>query len=353
MTDTDPNSLVPTDDTAPAKLWPDLQRDADAAGEYFRARHAPNTQRAYDQAWRAYDNWCLARRIPRLPEDLDELPAQVAMFISAEAKRGLKVATLAQRVAGVSDKLAERHQVTLDTRHKALTGVMAGVRRAHPDRAKPQSAEPLKAPALIQVLDKMRGSKLVDLRDRAILLLGFASACRRSELAALEVEDVERHEQGIVLQLREAKGDRKREGEAVAVSYGDTLCPILALDDWLQAAAIIEGPIFRGIDRWGGVSPTAMAPESIGRLVKARAKAAGMDVSRISGHSLRAGLMVSARELGADLLDLAEHARHKDLKTTRGYTKGADRFKGVAGKDVFGDSCGTVCKVKNQMEQPQ
>lgn len=135
------------------------------------------------------------------------------------------------------------------------------------------------------------GDGLKDIRDRALLLIGFAGGLRRSELVGFDVTDIEHVRQGIVLQIRFSKTDQLGKGQKIGIPHGRTRwCPIAAFDAWMAASGITEGPIFRPVDRHGRIHDTRLSGEAIALVVRERVAAAGLDPAQYSGHSLRAGL---------------------------------------------------------------
>jgi site-specific recombinase XerD len=168
-------------------------------------------------------------------------------------------------------------------------------------------------------------------RDKALILIGFAAALRRSELVALTLADVERAPDGIVLHIRRSKSDQDGQGDQIAVPNGRKLKPVEALDAWLEAAAITQGPIFRRVIK-GGRLGNRLTTQSVALIVKRWAKAARVDSDSFSGHSLRAGFVTSALADGADLFKVMDVTRHREVKTLKAYDRRAKAFKDHAGK---------------------
>ena len=161
-----------------------------------------------------------------------------------------------------------------------------------------REAKPLLREDLFRVVDAM-GDGVKDARDRALLLIGFAGGFRRSEIVALNCDDVERVRQGLVVTLRRSKTDQEGAGRKVGIPFGRTRhCPVLALDRWLAAAGIDAGPVFRPVDRHGRVASERLSGEAVSLVVKERVAAAGIDPIGFSGHSLRAGFATSAVQAG-------------------------------------------------------
>jgi site-specific recombinase XerD len=180
---------------------------------------------------------------------------------------------------------------------------MRGFRRTY------GSARIRKAPAVAgKVLGMVATApdKLASSRDRALLLVGFGGALRRSELVALDVADDEETETGLLVKIRSSKTDQERVGATIAIARGDVACPAKALREWLDAAGIEAGPIFRPIDEGGTVKASRLTDRSVANIVKAYAKRAGFDDSTFSGHSLRAGFLTSAAGKGASIFKMMD-----------------------------------------------
>jgi integrase len=148
--------------------------------------------------------------------------------------------------------------------------------------------------------------KLVGLRDRALLLIGFGGALRRSELVALDVADIEETETGLLVSIRSSKTDQEGQGATIAIARGDIACPVKALREWLDAAGIEAGPPFRPIDKAGTVRASRLTCRSVANIVKAYAGRAGFDASTYSGHSLRSGFLTSAAGKGASIFKMMD-----------------------------------------------
>jgi integrase len=173
------------------------------------------------------------------------------------------------------------------------------------------------------------------LRDRALLLVGFGGALRRSELVALDVADIQEAETGLLVTIRGSKTDQERAGATIAIARGDVACPAKALREWLDAAGVESGPIFRPIDKGGTVRASRLTDRSVANIVKAYAERAGFDASTFSGHSLRAGFLTSAAGKGASIFKMMDVSRHKSVDTLRGYVRDAELFKDHAGAGLL------------------
>jgi integrase len=166
-------------------------------------------------------------------------------------------------------------------------------------------------------------------RNRALLLMGFAGGFRRSELSALDVEDVVKNDDGLVVKLRRSKTDPEGKGREVGIPYGSnpSTCPVRALQAWKTATGISEGALFRGIDRHGHVGMTRLHKDSVGLIVKRAVEAAGLDPDLYAGHSLRAGLATQSYLNGAGELAIMRQTGHRSLAMVRRYIREGSLFR--------------------------
>lgn len=298
--------------------------------EYAAADRSANTRRVYGSSWRSFCSWCASEGVEPLPAEA----ATVALYLTARAPT-TAVATLALHLSAI----AAAHQAagSPPPAHPDLDRVWAGIKRTH--GRPPRKKRALVVEDLRRVLAKLPDS-LAGKRDRALLLVGFAAALRRSELAILSLPGpgattvrAEFVHAGLEIHLDRAKGDQAGQGAIVAVPYGKKICPVSALQSWIGAAGITGGPIFRGVDRHGRLAAGAISDRTVADIVKASCKRVGLDPAMFAGHSLRSGLLTSAAEKGAAPDVLQGHARHRKFDTTRGYIQAGDRFKrNAAGK---------------------
>ena len=306
---------------ASAKLASDLDR----AAEYARAEKASATRRAYVTDFAIFSAWCAERGALPLPAP----PVVVAAFLGFEARRGIRASTLGRRVAAIryAHKLAGYDVPTDDERVKAT---VRGIRRSAGTAARK------KAPAIVERLIAMAntGEGLIALRDRALLLLGFAGAFRRSELVALDCEDFEETEAGLKIIIRRGKTDQESSGTTIAIVRGTIACPVAALRVWLDAAGITTGPVFRSI-RKGGKVGARLTDRSVAKIVKGHAARVGLDPALFAGHSLRAGFLTSAAARGASIFKMMDVSRHRSVDTLRGYVRDAEIFKDHAGAGLL------------------
>lgn len=165
------------------------------------------------------------------------------------------------------------------------------------------------------------------IRDRALLLVGFAGALRRAELVGLDVADIERVRQGIILHLRKSKTDQEGRGEKVGVPFArGRWCPATALDAWLEASGVDAGAVFRPVDRHGRVQDIRLSGEAVGLVLQERVAAAGLDPSLYSGHSLRSGLATSAAQAGVPTWKIRSQTRHASDAMLARYVRDGQLF---------------------------
>lgn len=313
---------------APAALSNSLSPDFSAdlshiAADLAREGKSSATRRAYASDWRVFAQFCAIAGADPLPAR----PETVAAFIASRVRDGAKFSTIRRSIAAIS----YAHRLAgADAPAKAgpVQAVLAGARRrigVAVDAKAPATARSLTG-MLKRIPDTIRGK-----RDRALLLLGFAAALRRSELVALNVEDLERQAEGLVVHIRRSKTDQAGAGHSVAVPRGGKLKPVQAVEEWLDAAGITEGAVFRSVGKGGAVGGRLSA-QAVADVVKDRAAAAGLEPSRFSGHSLRAGFVTSALEAGADVLKVMDVTRHKSVETLKGYDRRAKLFQNHAGR---------------------
>lgn len=293
---------------------------ADVA-ELLRESRSARTWQAYESDLRAWRRWCADNEVDPLPVSSET----VVWWLQSQAAQGYAVSTISRRM--VTIRQAHRKAGHPDpTDDEGVRTVWQGVRRrlgTAQRQAKPIIIETLRR--LVDVLD----DDLAGLRDRALLVVGFAGGFRRSEVAALTVDDVERHEGGLVVLIRRAKGDQEGRGRRVGLPYGSNpaTCPVRTLTAWLDAAEIEEGPIFRPVTMHGRMGSRALSGRAVAEIIKRTVLRAGLDPTRFSGHSLRAGLVTSAAAAGASEISISQQTGHRSMAILRRYVREADPFR--------------------------
>jgi site-specific recombinase XerD len=325
----------------------ELEALAARAAIYATRARGDGTRRVYRSAWRGYEAWC--RSLGREPLSGD--PDLLAMYATRRADDGVAVSTLRVDLAAIrtAHLLAG---VPLDMRHPRLAMVVEGITRGRGTRPVRQAA-----PAVPDVLRQLLGAcqapgTALGARDRAMLLLGFGAALRRSELVALQLGDVATVPgRGLRLLVRRSKTDQHGQGQDIAIWANPAeplLCPLAAMDAWLalrhQArdldwsaaeSARRERPLFCAVTKAGRPTGVGLSDKAVARLVKGTALRAGLDPERYSGHSLRAGLATAAGDAGAALRDLMRQTRHKGTQVALAYLRPADLWRNNVTQGVF------------------
>jgi site-specific recombinase XerD len=306
-----------------------LRFDLDNALSFARNEKAPATRRAYGSDWRLFECWCAFKSVPSLPA----APETVAAFLAYEASRGTRASTIGRRCAAVrfAHKLAGHEP---PTNSEPVRATLRGIRRTL------GTAKIRKTPATSEkVIAMVTTSGRADLkgkRDRALILLGFAGAFRRSELVALDVEHLEFCDSGLRVTIRRSKTDQEAAGQTIAIVRGSIACPVAELRGWLEAAHITSGPVFRAVAKGGRrIADQRLSDRAIANVVKAAAQRLGLNAFDFSGHSLRSGFLTSAAARGASIFKMMDVSRHRSMDTLRGYVRDADLFRDHAGAGLL------------------
>ncbi|WP_246685412.1 site-specific integrase [Methylobacterium sp. WL103] len=303
---------------------------------YQRASKADATVRAYTSDARVFQDWCARYGFRSLPAT----PEAVAGFLVHEAEAGRSASTIGRRCAAIryAHKLAKLPDPTED---EGVRAALKGARRkvGVAPRQKAAATADILAALLMRTPDTMTGK-----RDRALLALGFAGAFRRSELVALDVADLREDAEGLRVMVRRSKVDQEGQGFEKAIPHGRFIRPVALVREWLEAAGVTDGPVFRPISRSGnvrrrgsteaaGTEPPEprLTTQAVADIIKRYCTAAGLDASTFGAHSLRAGYITSAAERGADLARIMDQSGHCDPRTVVGYIRRANAFKGHSG----------------------
>ena len=307
-------------------IWANRERadvvppSLEQAWEFARRSKAENTLRGYRSDWREFCHWCAGQGLTPLPA----LPETVAAYI-AECAGRLKVGSIQRRL----NAIAEAHK-TMGTESPTGAGIvratLKGIRRTL------GTAATQKAPAItadIRAMVEATGAGMIGLRDRALMLLGFAGAFRRSELVALDVADLLFSRDGLTVTLRRSKTDQEGLGRKVGAPYGANpeTCPVRTVQAWQEQAAIAEGPVFRSVNRHGLVQAGRLLPADVARVVKKLARRTSLDPSKYAGHSLRAGHATAAAIAGASERSIMAQTGHRSVQMVRRYIRDGSLFR--------------------------
>ena len=314
------------------------------AQDYAKNSRSQNTVKSYSSDWKDFDFWCRSRKLRSIPADSQAVACYLAdrasqSFINHQGIRQnpLKTSTLARRLSAIS----QAHQIagiTFNRKHPSIQETWKGIKNTH------GTSQKGKEPILIEDLRKMVDTiqveddgkeRLIGFRDKALLLLGFAGAFRRSELVSLQVEDLKLVRDGYVVKLKRSKTDQQGEGREVAIPYGSnpSTCPVRALQDWVNVGKLQEGPIFIPINRHGQKSAEAMTSHAVAVIIKKYAFNKEM-AAEVSGHSLRAGFATTAALAGVQEYAIMKQTGHKRSDTLKKYIRARDLWKDNAAAKV-------------------
>jgi site-specific recombinase XerD len=301
-----------------------------AAAGYAKASRSAATWRAYESDWKAFQAWCRAVDLIAMPAT----PHTVALFLAAEAKLGRAPSTLGRRLAAIRlMHLGAR----IPSPHDAIEvdEVLRGIRRAW--KRPPAQKAPAVDDEIKRMVDAATPRTLQGLRDRALLLLGFAGAFRRSELVALDVDHLAAQDEGLSVRIASSKTDQEGHGQLVAIPrvVDSPYCPVQAVADWLVAADISSGAVFRRVHRGDTVGRSRLSDQSVALIIKNLAARTGLDRARYAGHSLRSGFLTSAARNRASIFKMADQSRHKSLDVLREYVRNEERFDDHAGDGLL------------------
>jgi integrase len=358
-----------------------LDKALEAARTYKDQALAANTRRAYASDWRIFEAWCQATQVRFLPAD----SATVDLFIGQQAwpdpddktAKAVSPSTINRRLAAI-DAVHEYLGHPPPSKNKQVRKTLRGIRNQHGTAPKKKAA--VLPDDIKRLADACGDQGNRALRDRALLLFGFASAMRRSELVALDREhleflyrvDIERDEMtgeeisrtkvliGVNVTIPHSKTDQQKKGVTIAVpvSEGSSYCPVGALQDWLALEHVGKPAVFIRVSKGDTLlfkerrpkrdntdeyeedervpEPQRLSSQSVALLLKSYAKNLDLDDKRLGGHSLRRGWLTSAaQEDGADIFKMAEHSRHKSMDVLRGYVDDANKLKDHAGKNLL------------------
>jgi integrase len=253
-------------------------------------------------------------------------PNTIASYLAAHAG-ALSIATLVRRVATIS-KAHEAKGLPSPTTTEIVKATMRGIKRTL--GTSQRKSKPLLREDLFLILDRMK-DRPKDLRDRALLLVGFAGGFRRSELVGLDRADTETVREGLIVTLRRSKTDQEAAGRKIGIPYGRTRhCPVSALEAWLALSGVTSGPLFRHVDRHGHIHAERLSGEAVSIVIRERLASAGIDPSGFSGHSLRAGFATSAAQAGVSTTKIRAQTGHASDAMLGRYIRDGELFLGNA-----------------------
>ena len=286
---------------------------------------ANNTIRAYKSDFKDFAGFCTKNGFRPLPSE----PKIVSLYLTYMSSGGKKISTLKRRIASISvvHRLKGHY---IDTKHPIIIENLMGIRRKMGSYQK--SKKPILINELKEIIKAIDDSNKYDgkldeeraVRDKAIILTGFAGGFRRSELVSIDYDDLEFVPEGVKIFIKSSKTDQSGEGMIKALPYFENkaFCPVTFLKKWLEISKIKTGLVFNISDK------------SVALLIKKYTSFAGLDSNKYSGHSLRSGFATVSAEFGADERSIMTMTGHKTTQMVRRYIKEANLFKNNALKKI-------------------
>jgi len=302
----------------------ELQKEAQ---HHLENSKSENTKRAYSSDWMQFVTWCKQNVLASLPAD----PETLVYFITYLGKTN-KASTIKRKMAAIS----QRHETAgykSPTKNSLVRGVWDGLQRSIGIQEEGKNA--LWLDELRQLLAGISGERLIDIRDRALLVIGWAGALRRSESVGLDIEHIEFTRDGLIVNLYRSKTDQKGEGQQIALPFGSNpkTCPVRLLEHWLSTSGITSGPIFRRIDRHSNIMGR-LTDQSVRLIVRKHCEKVGLDPSRYGAHSLRSGFCSTAAKSGKAEHQIMKQTRHKRSDSLQRYIKKATLFDDNAASGI-------------------
>lgn len=289
----------------------------------MNAKMAANTVKGYGSAWRCFERWCAEH-------DQVSLPATPQLCIDYSAwllANGYRYLTVENRLKAINYHHRERK--TAAPFNDAVSEFLRNARRDLCER--PQGKLAL-SPAQLRRVSKLlkQRNRLTDIRDRAMILLCFASGWRRAEIRSLDFRDVQWVPQGITLWLGKSKTDQEGEGRLVGIQYGrrELTCPLLALEEWLDVRGSWDGPLFTSLNSRKNIfTERRLHDDALRRALKSALAKVGENPKPFGAHSLRAGMITASAEAGATETSIMQRTGHKCYETLRRYVRPATVFR--------------------------
>ena len=286
---------------------------------YQDAADAPATLKAYATDWANFNVWCSKHCFTPMPAT----PEVVGAYLAA-AGEGYALPTLRRRVAAIA-RACRIAGHPLDTKAPAIRETLRGIGRTHGTPPRRSAALTI---ADLRKLVRVCGTTLAGARDRALFLIAFAGALRRSELVGLNVADITWTEDGLVLLITRSKTDAEGAGARIAINRGKAseTCPVTALQLWLTEAGVTDGPVYRKVNRGGVVEHARLTAGAVRQVLMKRAGQAGIPstwAEPVSPHGLRAGFVTAAYRNGVPDEEIMGHTRHRSLTSMRTYVRRA------------------------------
>ncbi len=309
------------------KLTTDIKALHEETLNNLKTSKANNTLRAYKSDFKDFGAFCVRHGFKSLPTD----PKIVSLYLTNLSKFS-KISTLRRRLVsiGIVHKMKGHY---LDTKHPVIIENLMGIKRLKGSKQigkKPILISHLKQ--IINVINEQNIEKIVKLRNKSLILIGFGGGFRRTELISIDYEDLEFVDEGVKITLKKSKTDQFGEGMTKGLPYfsNEDYCPVINLKNWLKISKIKNGPVFKRFAKGSTLTNHRLTDQSVALIIKDCLKLAGIENQNFSGHSLRSGFATVAAESGADERSIMAMTGHKTTQMVRRYIREANLFKNNA-----------------------
>ena len=311
-----------------SEIITDIKKLQDETLKNLRSSKSVNTVRAYKSDFEDFTLFCIKNGFKSLPTE----PKIVSLYLTYLSSKNVRTSTIKRRLVsiGVIHKMKGHY---LDTKHPIIVENFMGIKRLKgisQNGKKPLLINDLKE--IIDVINKQEEPDLKKLRNKALLLLGFAGGFRRNELVSLNFEDLNFVFEGVKIKIKRSKTDQFGEGFMKGIPHFENYlyCPVKNLKNWLNISKIKKGPIFVRFSKGVNLTNIRLTDQSVALIIKEYLTKAGVDNKNYSGHSLRSGFATSAAEAGAEERSIMAMTGHKSSEMVRRYIKEANLFKNNA-----------------------
>lgn len=285
--------------------------------DYAKHAFAKNTYVNYKSDWKHFSIWCKSVNV----DPLECTPPILALYITALAEQNYKASTIQRKLCAISVHY-EYKGLDLRLNDKDFKNIWQGIRRKLGIAKK--GKEPILIKTLKLMLEAIPAGTTIAIRDRALLAFGWASAMRRSEIVALNWEDLNFVDEGVIVTIKRSKTDKFSEGQKIAILYGrnKAYCPIQNLIAWKNISYTDqESPVFCSVSRAGNIKYQRLSNIDVARIVKKGIRAIGLEDDNFAGHSLRSGLITTASKNSVPEHVIMKHSRHKTAQMIHVYTR--------------------------------
>ena len=300
---------------------------------------AKNTQIAYEKDWRDFQEFCKKYKVESMPADYETV-RNYLVYLSKGIKKDYKLNTIKRRIASIS-YMHSQNKIPFDSKNPNIKNQMNSIKRNL--KGKLEQTSPLLFDDLKKIIDFIDSEidkntkKLINYRDKAIILIGWFGAFRRSELVGLNIENIEINSQGLSIKMEKSKTDQEGNLEAKGIERSEFLenrsyCPVISYTNWLNLSGIRSGKIFRQIDTSNRIVHDDLSDKAISLIIKNWAKKALISSNKLSGHSFRAGFATELAKRGATETEIMKTTQHKSPDMVRKYIRDAETMKTPAKK---------------------